>query len=71
MNEKPKNFWLKERHNPQLGVYWTRCGQLTIKEAKEYENASYGHNIMHRFITEEEYNAKIAELKQAGASVHD
>lgn len=58
-----KYYWIKERHNPQTGCYYTACGQLKISEAKRRENSVYGFNIMHRFASKVEYESKLAELK--------
>lgn len=32
-------FYIKERHNPQLGVYYKAEGKLSKKRAKEKEEA--------------------------------
>lgn len=65
-----KSFWIKERHNPQLGVYYVACGQMTVKDARKYENGSlYGYNVMHRCANERAYQKRLAELKEAGESV--
>jgi hypothetical protein len=66
---KNKYWWLKERHNPQLGVYWSCYGNISVAEAKRYEQPLYGTNYMHRFSSEEEYNRKIEELIKAGEKV--
>lgn len=65
-----KKFWLRQRINPQLGTYWVLCGQITVKEAKAYEKALYGDNVMHSFTTEAAYNAKIEELRKSNATIH-
>ena len=65
-----KYFWLKERHNPQLGIYYVACGRITTKEAKTHEISIYGDNYMHKFETEKEYEAEIDRLKKTGKSVH-
>jgi len=44
-----KKFWLKQRHNPQLGTYWVKCGQLSVREAKSQERTLYGQNAMHPY----------------------
>lgn len=67
MNEKP--YWIKERHNPQSGVYYVACGQLSKTAAKKKESSLYGDNVMLRFDTESEYRAKLTELKNKGESV--
>lgn len=62
-------FWIKERHNPQTGIYYVACGQLSKTAAKKKESSLYGSNVMLRFETEAEYQAKLAELKKNGESV--
>lgn len=54
-------YYIKERHNPQLGVYFIACGQMTKKAAKAAENAIYGYNVMRSFDTQEEYEAACKE----------
>jgi hypothetical protein len=66
---KPKRFWIKERHNPQLGTYYVAEGQLSMTAARRKESSLYGTNIMHEYATEADYNAKIAELKKLGRTV--
>lgn len=61
-----KNYWIRERHNPQLGVYYVAHGVMSVKDAKKYEDSLYGYDYMLRFKTEDEYNAKIQELKDKG-----
>ena len=59
-----KFYWLKERHNPQFKKpYWKACGQITAKAAKAKEASIYGDTYMHEFVTKEEYEKKISELK--------
>lgn len=64
-----KSYWIKARHNPQLGTYYTACGQLSKKDAKAMTKPLYGHNDMLEFATEAEYTAKLAELKTQGERV--
>ena len=59
---KPRQYYLRERINPQIGRYWVRCGLLSKAAAKKQQNSLYGHNIMHSFATSAEYEQKIAEL---------
>lgn len=68
----PKVKWyLMERDNPQLGTYWVKKGALTRSEApKKSSQCVYGGATYHVFDTEEEYNAKIAELEASGAKIH-
>ena len=62
-------YYIKERHNPQIGVYYSPQGQLSKAEAKRFERPVYGDNIMHAFSTEAEYKARIAELQAKGDRV--
>lgn len=64
-----KKFWIKERHNPQTGIYYVLCGQLTNKEAKKKENSLYGTNYMLPFPDRAAYEARIEELRAAGERV--
>lgn len=66
---KPKPYWIKERRNPQIGVYFVAEGQLSAREAKGREDTLYGVNIMHRFDTEQAYQARLAELRASGERV--
>ena len=62
-------WWIKERHNPQLGVYYVACGQMAARDAKRYESALYGDNTMMRYETEADYSAALAELRERGERV--
>lgn len=62
-------YWIKERHNPQLGVYFVACGQMPVKAAKRHELQLYGSNIIHRFDTQAEYEARLQELVERGERV--
>jgi len=64
-----KKFWIKERHNPQTGIYYVACGQLTKNDARKNEKSLYGENIMHPFDTEEDYKKKISELQKSGERI--
>jgi hypothetical protein len=66
---KPKQYWIKERHNPQLGVYYVACGQLSVKEARKKEQTIYGENVMLCYETEESYRAALESLRKRGESV--
>ena len=61
-----KPYWIKERHNPQLGIYYTALGQLSKTAARRHESPRYGENIMLRFDTEEEYQAELNRLRKEG-----
>lgn len=62
-------YWIKQRFNPQLGVYYVACGQRTKTEAKAAERSLYGSNVMLPYDTEEAYNARLKELRDAGERV--
>jgi len=66
---RQRQWWIKERDNPQLGTYWVACGQLSKTEARRKEGSLYGMNIMHAFDTEEAYNARLDQLRQSGECV--
>jgi hypothetical protein len=66
---KPKYYWIKERHNPQLGTYYVLCGQLTVKEAKLRERSIYGSNAMHKYATEKEYDDAVDLIMERGERV--
>ena len=70
MKPRSKNkFWIKERHNPQLGVYYVAHGQMSKTAAKKHESSLYGDNYMHAFDTEEAYQAELARLKKEGQRI--
>ena len=59
-----KSYWIKERHNPQLGVNYYPCGKLSKAEAKKKENTLYGTNYMHEYKTFEEYDNALREFNK-------
>jgi hypothetical protein len=67
--KRPLPYWIKERHNPQLGIYYVACGRLSKADAMKAERALYGDNIMRRFDTLEAYQARLDELRKAGERV--
>ena len=69
MAKREKKFWIKERHNPQIGVYYVACGQLSKAEAMGKTKTLYGTNLMHSFDTSAAYEARLAELYKSGAHV--
>lgn len=66
---KTKPYWIKERHNPQLGVYYVACGQMSRTAAKQQEGGVYGRNYMHPYDTESTYQARLTELSEKGEKV--
>lgn len=53
-------WWIKERHNPQLGVYYVAMGQMSKAEARTHESTVYGSNVMLPYDTEEAYKEALA-----------
>lgn len=66
-----KQFYLGWRSNPQLsnGGYYKALGQLSKKEAKDWEKCAYGSMSLQAFDSEDEYNAAIEKAKDEGKSV--
>lgn len=54
-SKRLKKWYVLERHNPQLGVYYTALGQLFKKDAKRREDCLYGTNYIHSFDSEKDY----------------
>ena len=69
MVTKNTPYWIKERHNFQIGIYYVACGQLLVKEAKRKEKSLYGSNIMHRFNTEQSYRTELLRLSIDGQKI--
>lgn len=69
MKKKDYPFWIKQRYNPQLGVYYVGCGQMSKTAAIRMRGSLYGSNVMLRFETEGDYNARLEELKATGEKV--
>lgn len=65
------SYWIKERCNPQLGIYFVPMGQMTVEQAKKYEKPKYGYNTMHRFGNEGAYLNEIKRLRGCGERVND
>lgn len=61
-----KPYWIKERRNPQLGVYYVGEGRLSRTAAKKKEDTLYGDNFMHEYHSEKDYLAKLDELRKQG-----
>ena len=66
MVRRHRPWWVKERHNPQLGRYYVACGQMSKTAARKHENCKYGYNIMRPFDTEKEYNVYLDYLRESG-----
>lgn len=54
-------YYIKARHNPQLGVRYTALGRMKAAEAKKKERVLYGVNIVTGY-TKDEYLEKCKEL---------
>lgn len=64
-------YYIKERHNPQIGSYYIALGKMTAKAAKKAEQGGgYGTNYMHKFRTRAEYEAEIQSLVEDGQRVN-
>jgi len=66
---KPKYYWIKERYNPQLGTYYSFLGNISVKEALQWEKTLYGLNFMHKFETKDKYDSEIEKLRSSGAKI--
>lgn len=64
-----KLYWIKERDNPQLGVYYVAMGQMSKREAMRGERALYGANTMHSYETEQAYLNMLQKLRDSGEKV--
>ena len=65
----PQYYWIGERQNPQLKTYYVAYGPLSQAKAKKYGRPIYGCNIMHRFETNEAYQARLTALRAQGERV--
>jgi len=59
-----KPWWIKQRYNPQLGMYYVPMGQMSVAAAKRQEKALYGSNVMLRFDTEDKYKQAVQKYKE-------
>lgn len=66
---RTKPWWIRERHNPQLGVYYVPHGQMSKTAAHKYEDSIYGYNVMLRFDSEADYHAKLDQLRYSGERI--
>ena len=63
MSKRIVPWWIKQRHNPQIGVYCVAMGQMSVRAAKCVEdNTLYGSTVMLRYETEKEYEVAVAKL---------
>lgn len=64
------NYYLVERYNPQLGVYYIKLDQCGVEKAEEWVNGSvYGSNTYETFRSKKAYSDRIAELESNGMRV--
>lgn len=70
MSEKSK-YYIRERHNPQLGIYYIPEGQKSRADVIKIENNNmYGYCLMIPYETEADFYDAIRHLKLAGESVY-
>ena len=62
-----KKFYIKERHNPQLGIYYVAYGQLSKKDAKLMEDTLYGQNTMLEYSDRKSYDEALNKFRKAGS----
>lgn len=62
-------WWIKERYNPQLGTYYVGMGRMSKTAARRAENPLYGSNIMHCFDSQDAYDVRLRDLREAGERV--
>lgn len=62
-------YWIIERYNPQLGIYYIGKGQMTRSAAKKYKTPGYGVNVLQMFNNEHDYLARLLFLRAAGRDV--
>lgn len=62
-------YVIKERHNPQLGVYFVAMGCISNARAKGRGKCLYGSDIMHAFDTRKEYELELQRLRESGERV--
>lgn len=69
--KKPQRWFIMERHNPQLGVYYVARGQMSERAAKKWETGiRYGTNSIRGFDTEVEYQKQLEQLKSEGHGIY-
>jgi hypothetical protein len=66
---RTRPFWIKERHNPQLGTRYEARGQMSYAAAKRECRTLYGENLMHEYRTKSDYEAKLKQLQEQGQRV--
>ena len=64
-----KYWWIKERYNPQLGVYYVACGNIPQATAKRMADSLYGTNVMHPYKSKELYVDALSDLLNEGGRV--
>jgi hypothetical protein len=62
-----KKFYIKERYNPQLGIRYYACGQLSKRDAKLMEKTLFGNNIMLEFPDRKSYDEALDRFRKAGS----
>lgn len=64
-----KSYYVKQRNNPQLGVYYVKMGQMTKKDARAHGKSIYGSNTMLEFKTLAEYETFVESLEKEGQRI--
>lgn len=64
-------YYVTERHNPQLGVYYIANGRMSKTDANAKTNTVYGRNYIHSYATEKEYKTAIINLQLEGSRVQN
>jgi len=64
-----KYWYIKERHNPNIGIYYIPMGRLTKAQAEKHISPLFGMNTMLRYKTDEEYRKALAEYGIEGKTV--
>jgi hypothetical protein len=60
-------YYIGQRNNPQLPKpYYILCGKLTDEEVNAMSDPTYGSIELTSYITEQEYNDKINQLRLEG-----
>lgn len=66
-----KKWYIKERHNPQLGIYYVAAGEMSKTEARQHEKPGYGMNVMIPYDNEMEYRVALGKFREDGFSVQE
>lgn len=62
-------YVIKERYNPQLGVYFVAMGRISDARAEGRGKCLYRSDIMYAFNTRKEYELELQRLRESGERV--